>query len=119
MTSIYTVICFFRVKKDQITPFLKMAKKTGDILVSHGTLDHSIYLSYELTGNQGTMGILNLFELEEDEELVLGQTVFNDEDHYYEVMKKTGSNDMLSYLNQYIKGIIEIDKIISSKFKLV
>ncbi|MFG6149829.1 DUF1428 domain-containing protein [Halobacillus sp. B23F22_1] len=96
-----------------------MSKKTGDILLSHGTLDHSIYYSSELTGNQGTMGILNLFELEEDEELMLGQSVFKDETHYYEVMKKTGSNDMIAYLNQHIKDIIEMDKVISSKFRLV
>ncbi|MCP3029081.1 hypothetical protein [Halobacillus sp. A5] len=63
--------------------------------------------------------MLNLFELEDDEELMLGQTIFENADHYYEVMKKTGSNDMLSYLNQHIKDIIEMDKVISSKFRLV
>ncbi|MFC7322834.1 MULTISPECIES: DUF1428 domain-containing protein [Halobacillus] len=96
-----------------------MANKTGDILLSHGTLEHTVYLPNELTGEQGSMGILNLFELEEDEDLILGQSVYKDEDHYYEVMKKTGSNDMIHYLNDHIKDIVEMNKVITSKFKLV
>ncbi|MCP3030167.1 DUF1428 family protein [Halobacillus sp. A1] len=117
--AIFTIICFFRVKKDRAQRFVKMANKTGDILLSHGTLEHTVYLPNELTGEQGSMGILNLFELEEDEDLILGQSVYKDEDHYYEVMKKTGSNDMIHYLNDHIKDIVEMNKVITSKFKLV
>lgn len=96
-----------------------MANKTGDLLISHGALKHNIYYANELTGYQGTMGLLNLFEVEEDEEVMLGQSIFKDQDHYHLVMKNTGSNDMVHYLNHHIKDIIEIDKIISSKFKMV
>ncbi|WP_082235078.1 DUF1428 family protein [Halobacillus massiliensis] len=112
----YTIICFFRVKEKNIEEFLKTAKKTGNILMSHGALDHKVYSSSELTGQQGSMGLLNLFELDDDEDLIMGQSIFNSEDHYYEVMKNTGNDDIIQYLNNHLENLVEMEKTISSKF---
>ncbi|MFQ3543979.1 DUF1428 family protein [Halobacillus rhizosphaerae] len=112
----YTIICFFRVKEKDVQTFLKLTTKSGDLLKSHGAIDHHIYFSKELTGRQGSMGILNLIEVEEDEKLLLGQSMFKDEEHYYEVMKKTGSDDIIHYLNSHIKDIVEMTRVVTSSF---
>ncbi|WP_173917310.1 DUF1428 family protein [Halobacillus sp. Marseille-Q1614] len=112
----YTIICFFRVKEENLDLFLKTAKKTGNLLMSHGAIDHKLYCSSELTGQQGSMGLLNLFELDEGEELIMGQSVFNSEEHYYEVMKDTGNDDIIQYLSSYMEDLVEMEKTISSKF---
>ncbi|ELK48921.1 DUF1428 family protein [Halobacillus sp. ACCC02827] len=112
----YTVLCIFRVKKEKLDDFLKTAKKSGEMLQSHGSLEHTIYFSKELTGRQGSMGILNLIELEEDEELLLGQSIFESEESYHEVMKSIGFNDIIHYLNGHIKDIVEMNRVVTSSF---
>ncbi|RWZ58143.1 DUF1428 family protein [Halobacillus fulvus] len=112
----YTVLCLFRVKKKHLDAFLKMSRQSGEILKGQGTLEHHMYYPHELTGRSGSMGILNLIELEEDEELILGQSVFRNEDHYHEVMKTIGYNDILQYLNVHIKDIVEMNRVVTSTF---
>ncbi|WP_226584907.1 DUF1428 family protein [Halobacillus litoralis] len=112
----YTIICVFRVKADKLDKFLKMTRKTGEILKSHGALEHTIYFSKELTGRQGSMGFLNLIEVEEGEELLLGQSVFENEKQYYEVMASVGCDDIIQYLDGNIRDIVEMNKVISSSF---
>ncbi|MCA0971942.1 DUF1428 family protein [Halobacillus litoralis] len=112
----FTVICFFRVKDSQLDSFLKMARQSGEILESHGTLQHHMFFSHEATGRQGSMGMLNLIEVEEDEELLLGQTLFKDEQHYHEVMASIGFNDIIHYLSNHIKDIVEMNKVVTSTF---
>lgn len=113
----YTVICFFRVKNTNVDNFINMTEKSGDILKSHGTLDHHIFFANELTGRQGSMGILNLIEVEEDEEILMGQSFFKDEDHYYEVMKSVGRDDIIHYLDDHMKDIVEMNRVVTSTFK--
>jgi hypothetical protein len=112
----YTVICLFRVKKSDVEEFVKMSRQTGELLKSHGTLEHHILYANQLTGRQGSMGILNLIEMEEEEELLLGQSIFKNEDHYYEVMKQIGCDDIIQYLNQHIKNIVEMSRVVTSSF---
>ncbi|MCA1022310.1 DUF1428 family protein [Halobacillus litoralis] len=112
----FTVICFFRVEQSNIEKFLKITKKSGDILVNHGTLEHHIYFARELTGRQGSMGLLNLVEMEENEELLLGQSVFESEEHYHSVMKDVGFDDMIHYLDDNIKDIVEMNRVVTSSF---
>lgn len=112
----FTVICFFRVKDNKLDSFLKMARKSGEILKSHGTLQHHLYFSHKATGRKGSMGMLNLIELDDDEELLLGQTVFKSEEHYHGVMASIGVNDILHYLNDHIKDIVEMNKVVTSTF---
>ncbi|MFZ0368500.1 MAG: DUF1428 domain-containing protein [Halobacillus sp.] len=112
----YTVLCFFRVKKKNVEKFVKMTRKSGDILESHGTISHHVYFSNMLTGRQGSMGVLNLMEVDEDEELLMAQSVFNSEDHYYEVMKSVKSNDMIHYLDEYLKDLVEMTRVVTSSF---
>ncbi|UOQ43858.1 DUF1428 family protein [Halobacillus salinarum] len=112
----YTVICIFRVKKKDLSLFIKIAEKSGDILQSHGALDHHIFFAEELTGRQGSMGLLNFIEVEEGEELLLGQSFFKNEQHYHEVLKDTGSDDMIHYLDAYIKDIVEMNRVVTSIF---
>lgn len=95
---------------------MKITKKSGEILTSHGALEHHIYYSHKLTGRQGSMGILNLVEVDEDEELLLGQSKFNSQNHYYEVMKSVGSDDITQYLGEHIKDIVEMNRVITSSF---
>lgn len=112
----YTVICFFRVKKSDINTFLKMTNKSGELLESHGMLDHQMYLSQELTGRHGSMGLLNLIELEEDEELLMGQSIFESVDHYYQIMKDVGSDDIIQYLKDHIKDSVDMTRVVTSTF---
>ncbi|MBA2176429.1 DUF1428 family protein [Halobacillus locisalis] len=112
----YTVICFFRVKRNKLDAFMKMSRQSGEMLESHGTLEHDMYFSHELTGRQGSMGILNLIEMDEDEELILGQSKFKDEQHYHEVMASIGFNDIIHYLDGHIKDIVEMNRVVTSSF---
>ncbi|MGP4060786.1 DUF1428 family protein [Halobacillus sp. H74] len=112
----YTIICIFRVNQRNLEEFIKVTSKSGEVLMSHGAVDHNILYSKELTGKQGSMGILNLVEMEEDEELLLGQSVFNDEAHYYKVMKSVGSDDIIHYLDGNIKELVEMNRVITSRF---
>ncbi|SFK21064.1 hypothetical protein SAMN04487936_10954 [Halobacillus dabanensis] len=98
---------------------MKITKKSGEILQSHGALDHNIYYSNELTGRQGSLGFLNFIEMEEDEELLLGQSLFKNEDHYYEIMKNVGSDDIIQYLDGHIKDIVEMNRVVTSSFTSV
>jgi uncharacterized protein YbaA (DUF1428 family) len=98
---------------------MRITQKSGEILKSHGALDHKIYYSNVLTGRRGSMGFLNLIEVEEDEELLLGQSLFENEDHYYEIMKNVGSDDILQYLDGHIKDIVEMNRVVTSSFTSV
>lgn len=98
---------------------MRITQKSGEILKSHGTLEHNVYYSNELTGRQGSMGFLNLIEMEEDEEILLGQSIFENEDHYYEIMKNVGSDDIIQYLDEYIKDIVEMNRVVTSSFTTV
>ncbi|WP_246364081.1 DUF1428 domain-containing protein [Halobacillus locisalis] len=95
---------------------MKMSRQSGEMLESHGTLEHDMYFSHELTGRQGSMGILNLIEMDEDEELILGQSKFKDEQHYHEVMASIGFNDIIHYLDGHIKDIVEMNRVVTSSF---
>ncbi|TGB03910.1 DUF1428 family protein [Halobacillus salinus] len=112
----FTVVCFFRVKDNKLDSFLKMARQSGEILESHGTLHHHMFFSHETTGRQGSMGMLNLIELDDNEELLMGQTIFKSEEHYHEVMASIGFNDIIHYLNDHIKDIVEMNKVVTSTF---
>ncbi|MCA0984144.1 DUF1428 family protein [Halobacillus yeomjeoni] len=112
----YTVVCFFRVRKSDKNLFLRMTKKTGELLKSHGTLEHHIYQAHELTGRQGSMGMLNLIDIEEDEELLMGQTIFKSRDHYEDVMSEIGSDDIIQYLHDHIKDTVDMTRVITSSF---
>ncbi|MBN9655753.1 DUF1428 family protein [Halobacillus sp. GSS1] len=112
----FTVICLFRVKLKDLDEFVELSRKSGDLLKSHGALDHNIYFSNKLTGSQGSMGFLNVVDVEEDEELVLGQSIFHSEDHYHEIMRKAGFDDIIQYLDDHIKDVVETTRIITSSF---
>ncbi|ARI78388.1 DUF1428 family protein [Halobacillus mangrovi] len=112
----YTVICFFRVKKTDVEEFVKLTRHSGELLKSHGTLEHHMFYANELTGRQGSMGILNLIEMDEDEELLLGQSIFESKEDYYKVMEQIGCNDIIQYLNQHIKDIVEMSRVVTSSF---
>ncbi|WP_181350957.1 DUF1428 family protein [Thalassobacillus sp. CUG 92003] len=112
----FTVVCFFRVNKNHLEEFLDVTTKSGNILIAHGALDHRIFRPEELTGKQGSMGLLNFIEVSEEEELMFGQTIFRDEAHYHEVMAHVSSDDLIHYLKQYLKEIVEMDRVVTSTF---
>ncbi|WLR47873.1 DUF1428 family protein [Halobacillus litoralis] len=112
----FTVICLFRVKQKDLDEFIELTRKSGNLLKSHGALDHNIYFSNKLTGSQGSMGLLNVVDVEEDEELMLGQSIFKSEEHYHEIMKTAGFDDIIQYLDDHIKDVVESTRIITSSF---
>ncbi|MFD1020788.1 DUF1428 family protein [Thalassobacillus hwangdonensis] len=112
----YTILCVFRVKTEEEQEFLEIQRKTGEMLVKHGALDHRLFCGDLLTGSHGSMGFLDLMDVEDHEQVYLVQTDFKSKTHYKEVMKRSKTDDLVVHLGNKLQNTVDISKMLSSTF---
>ncbi|WP_188455179.1 DUF1428 family protein [Virgibacillus oceani] len=112
----YTVIYLYRVKKIHVQQFIDINEKAGEIYMAHGALEDHTYCADDLNGMHGCTGLLDVINVDDDEELFFGQTVFRNKSHYEEVMNNVNHDEKIKHLFQVMTNYVDLSKVISATF---
>ncbi|MFG6149828.1 DUF1428 family protein [Halobacillus sp. B23F22_1] len=114
--TIFVSLYIFRVHKNQVPRFVKLIEEVKLLFVSY---DARPFLFEEdvLTGKQGSMGLLNLFDLKDDEVVYLGKIEFDSKAHYEETMKKLEQNEFKNRYYERFREVVDFSSLITSTFQ--
>ncbi|QKY71529.1 DUF1428 family protein [Lentibacillus sp. CBA3610] len=112
----YTVIYLYRVKKEHVQGFLDINTRAGEIYMSYGCLEETIYQAENLHGDNNFKGLIDVIQKEENEDIFLGQSVFRNKSHYDEVMEQVKANPEVSQLFDELSDTIDLSNVITARF---
>ncbi|WP_181350956.1 DUF1428 family protein [Thalassobacillus sp. CUG 92003] len=112
----FTVLYIVRVKEERLHEFLSLASKLGDIVASYGASETNICKGGLLTGRHGSLGLLNLMDVPDDERIYMAQVSFANEEEYKRVLEAIKTHDIAMHLYQQIKQVIDMNEVVSSTF---
>ncbi|MCP3030168.1 DUF1428 family protein [Halobacillus sp. A1] len=115
MIIIFVSLYIVRVHKDDLHRFTKIAQKAKPLIRSYGG-EPFLYQEDALTGRHGSMGLLNLFELQDGEVVFLGKVIFPSKEDYTQGMEGIKQDDLLKHLYEQLAEFIDFTSLITSTF---
>ncbi|SDK35380.1 DUF1428 family protein [Sediminibacillus albus] len=109
----FTVLSFYRVKKQNTDKFLSLNKLAGEINMSYGAINHDVYL---LFNRDAVNGLTEALQLGKDEDLLFGQIVFRNKSHYEEVTAQLNEDEQIQLLSKQVSELIDTSNILSASF---
>ncbi|WP_161993096.1 DUF1428 family protein [Sediminibacillus terrae] len=109
----FTVVSFYRVKKHRTNQFIALNKQVGMINMSHGAIEHEIYI---LASTDAAAGLSTYLQVGEDEDLLFGQIVFRNQSHYEEVSCKLKEDGQIHSLTRELAELIDMSQIVTASF---
>ncbi|GGF24872.1 hypothetical protein GCM10010954_24750 [Halobacillus andaensis] len=114
--TIFVSLYIFRVHKDHVPRFVKLIEEVKPLILSYEARPF-LFEEDVLTGKQGSMGLLNLFELKDDEVVYLGKIEFDSKAHYEETMKKIQQNEGMNHFYEQLRKVVDFPSLITSTFQ--
>lgn len=95
---------------------MNLAEKFKPIVTSYNGEPY-LYEEDALTGKHGAMGLLNLFELNDEEVLYLGQVEFQSKDEYEQAIHSMYNDEIIKELYEQICEVVDVTSMITSTFQ--
>ncbi|QTM98318.1 DUF1428 family protein [Sediminibacillus dalangtanensis] len=109
----FTVVSFYRVKKHHTNQFIALNQQVGLINMSHGAIEHEIYLP---SSSDAAAGLSTYFQKAEDEDFLFGQITFRNQSHYEEVSGKLKEDGQIQLLTRELAKLIDTSHIVTASF---
>ena len=115
----YTSIYIFRIKKGNVEEHLSIEREAAGIYKEHGAIFNDVYRASRLTGKYGCVGFAEAIDVDEDEEVLVSLTGFEDQSHHDKTMKKINSDSKILELFARAKEVVVLDRTVYGEFELV
>ncbi|WP_101846108.1 DUF1428 family protein [Halobacillus sp. Marseille-P3879] len=106
----------FRVPRQHTSRFIEITNKLKPAICSY---DCTPYLFEEdaLTGKQGSLGLLNLFDPQDDEVVFLGKIEYKSKDHFHEAIEQMKQDDKITQLYEQLREVVDFTSVVTSTFQ--
>ena len=115
----YTSIYIFRIKKGNVEEHLSIEREAARIYMEHGAIFNDVYRASMLTGKYGCVGFVDVMDVDEDEEVLVSLTGFEDQSHHDKTMKNVNSDPKIRELFAKAKQVVALDRTVYGEFELV
>ncbi len=114
----YTSIYIFRIKKGDVEEHLSIEREAARIYKEHGALFNDLYRASRLTAKYGCMRFADVMDADEDEEVLVSLTGFEDQSHHDKTMKEINSDPRLLKLFARAEKVVAPDRTVYGEFEL-
>ncbi|UOQ95753.1 DUF1428 family protein [Halobacillus shinanisalinarum] len=105
----------FRVKEDKADLFKQLSKKAKEIIRSYSG-KATLYQGETLTGKQGSMGLLDLFELKDEEIVFFGKIEYPSKKMHTKSVEQMKKDDLITHLYEQIIEVVDMSHLVTSTF---
>ena len=114
----YTSVYIYRVKKENVEEFLAIEREAAKVYLEHGSINYDVYRGLNLTAMYGCAGFADSFDVDDDEEVLIGLNGFHDEAHHDETMPKVNADPRIQDLFAKVVKVTSLERTIHGKFEL-
>ena len=115
----YTSIYIHRIKKENVEEFLAIEREAALVYMEHGAIFNDIYRASNLTAMYGCVAFTDAMDVDEDEEVLVGLSGFDDQAHHDKTMSKVDSDPRIQELFAKVTKVIILDRTVRGEFELV
>ncbi|MCP3029080.1 DUF1428 family protein [Halobacillus sp. A5] len=111
----FVSLYIFRVHRQSVPRFIELIDQLKPLIQSY---EGKAYLFEEdvLTGKQGSMGLLNLFDLRDEEVVFLGKIEFHSKEHFHEAMEQMKQDNLIKQTYDQLREVVDFTSLITSTF---
>ena len=118
-SGLHTSIYIHRIKKDNVDEFLALEREAGMVYMEHGAVFNDIYRASNLTAMYGCVSFTDAMDVDEDEEVLVVLSGFDDQAHHDRTMSKVDSDPRIQALFAKVTKVITLDRTVRGEFELV
>ncbi len=114
----YTSIYIYRIKKESVEEFLAIEREAGKVYIEHGAIFCDIYRASKLTAMYGCVAFTEAMDVDEDEEVLVGLSSFDDQAHHDRTMCQVDSDPRIQDLFARVTKVLVLDRTVRGEFEL-
>jgi len=115
----YISLYIYRIPRGNKAAFLRIEKEVSTIYENYGALAVETYTLVSPEVKYGCATFLQVLDVGEDEEVLLGVSRFRDRDHHDEVMTQVDRDDRINELFREAIGLFDISRVVRGEFECV
>lgn len=114
----YTSIYIYRIKRSNVDEFLAIEREAVKVYMEHGAIFSDIYRASNLTAMYGCVAFTDAIDVDEDEEVLVGLSGFEDQAHHDETMSNVDADPRIQDLFAKVTKVIVLSRTVRGEFEL-